>query len=219
MLASGRAADVYDQGDGTVLRRYRIEHDAANEARLMTWLVGQGFPVPAVHRANGCDLVMSRVVGPTMLEDFERRPWRLIHHAYLLAKLQRRLNDLRAPEWLESEPGVPTGDSVVHLDLHPMNVMLTGDGPVVIDWTNATRGDGCFDAAMSSVLMTTAELSETREQVAARVFVFVFEVFRGRRATRRSIRAAATFRLQDRNITQLERTRLQNMIGSRVDRG
>jgi len=30
---------------------------------------------------------------------------------------------------------------IVHLDLHPENVMLTVSGPVVIDWRNATDGD------------------------------------------------------------------------------
>ena len=135
LLAHGRAADVYDQGDGTVLRRYRIAQDLTGEARLMVWLAGQGFPVPAVHRADGVDLVMAKIVGPTMLEDFQRRPWRLVRHAYVLARLQRRLSSLRAPDWLGSKAGVPPGDRVLHLDLHPMNVMLTSDGPVVIDWT------------------------------------------------------------------------------------
>ena len=212
LLASGRAADVYDQGDGTVLRRYRIEHDVADEARLMRWLADQGYPVPAVQHAVGGDLVMSKIIGLTMLEDFEQRPWRLVGHARLLARLQSQLNGLRAPEWLESKQSVVPGDSVLHLDLHPMNVLLSEDGPVVIDWTNATRGEGSFDAAMTSVLMSTAELNNTREKLAAKVVVFVFELFRGRRELRRSIRAAAIYRLSDRNITELERTRLQRLV-------
>lgn len=211
-LASGRAADVFDQGDGTVLRRYRIEHDADGEARLMIWLAEQGFPVPEVRHSEGSDLVMSKIIGPTMLEDFGRRPWRLVHHARTLAQLQKRLDDLRAPDWLVQNADVPPGDSVLHLDLHPMNVMLAASGPVVIDWTNATRGEGSFDAATSSVLMSTAELTATGEKLAVRLFVFAFELFRGRRRTRRSIRAAAAHRLTDRNITELERSRLQRLV-------
>ena len=30
-----------------------------------------------------------------------------------------------------------TGGCIVHLDLHPLNVILTDKGPVVIDWPNA----------------------------------------------------------------------------------
>ncbi len=211
LLASGRAADVYEQGDGTVLRRYKTAHDVAAEARMMTWLVEQGYAVPVVHFAEGGDLVMDKIVGPTMLEDFACRPWRLVSHARALAGLQKRLNGLQAPDWLAGRSGVPDGDSVLHLDLHPMNVMLTDDGPVVIDWTNACRGDGWFDAALTSVVMSTAELTETREKLAVRTFVLAFELFRGRRMTRRSIRAAVTYRLVDPNITELERTRLQHL--------
>ncbi len=213
LLASGRAADVYDQGDGTVLRRYRSDHDVADEARLMIWLAEQGFPVPVVHLADGRDLVMAKIVGPTMLEDLARRPWRLVGHARVLARLQKRLNRLPAPDWLDTRQGVPTGDSVLHLDLHPMNVIFVGDDPMVIDWTNGSRGSASFDAAMTSVLMSTAELSARRDRLAVGLFVFSFEMFRGRRVTRSSIRAAATYRLADPNITEVERTRLLRRVG------
>ena len=212
LLASGRAADVYDQGDGTVLRRYKVSEDVTTEARVMTWLAEQGYPVPAVHAASDGDIVMDKIVGPTMLEDFERRPWRLVGHARLLASLQRRLSDLSAPAWLGTQPGVPAGDSVLHLDLHPMNVMFTDDGPIVIDWTNVSRGAASFDAAMSSVLMSTAELDDWRQRIAVRVYVLSFELARGRSELRSSMRAATEFRLTDPNITELERARLNRLL-------
>ena len=212
LLASGRAADVYDQGDGTVLRRYRTDHDVVDEGRLMVWLAEQGYPVPEVHSAGGRDMVMTRIEGPTMFEDLAARPWKLIHHARSLARLQRRLNLVRAPDWLGTRPGMPAGEMVVHLDLHPMNVMITVDGPVVIDWTNASRGPASFDAAMTSVLMSTAELSERWERAAVRLFAFAFELSRGRGDTRAAIPAAARYRLADPNITDVERTRLQRLV-------
>jgi hypothetical protein len=66
-LASGRDADVFAVGEGRVLRRYRNGGDVAVEAAVMGYLGGCGFPVPAVYRADGPDLVMERVVGPTLL--------------------------------------------------------------------------------------------------------------------------------------------------------
>lgn len=195
-----------------MLRRYKVHEDVTTEARVMTWLAERGYPVPAVHAAGDGDLVMDKLVGPTMLEDFERRPWRLVGHARLLASLQRRLSDLSAPDWLETEPGVTDGDSVLHLDLHPMNVMLTDDGPVVIDWTNVSRGAASFDAAMSSVLMATAELDDWRQRAAVRLFVLSFELARGRRELRASMRVATEFRLTDPNITELERERLSGLL-------
>ena len=34
-----------------------------------------------------------------------------------------------------------SGGQVLHLDLHPGNVMLTDDGPFVIDWSNGCAGE------------------------------------------------------------------------------
>ena len=58
--------------------------------------------------------------------------------ARVLAALHDRLHQITAPEGLRRPFG--TGERIVHLDLHPLNVMLTAGGPVVIDWTNAADG-------------------------------------------------------------------------------
>lgn len=86
MLASGRSADVFDLGDGSVLRRYRTDRDCAPEAALMTWLEA-GIPVPKVRSASGRDLVMERIPGVTMLEDLEACPWKVFSHIRTLANL------------------------------------------------------------------------------------------------------------------------------------
>jgi tRNA A-37 threonylcarbamoyl transferase component Bud32 len=211
-IAAGRAADVYDLGDGTVLRRYRTDRDCSLEGRIMSWLAEQGAPVPVVHRAEGRDLVMDLVAGPTMLDDLGDRPWRAIAHARLLAALQRSINELRAPDWFPVAPGGSDVGDVVHLDLHPMNVILSPLGPVVIDWSNAARGDGSFDAAMTDVLMTSVELASVRERVGRRVVVEAFRSARGRSVVRRSLRDAATFRLTDPNTTAGERSRLHRLL-------
>ena len=46
------------------------------------------------------------------------------------------------------------GDRLVHLDLHPLNVIMSPRGPVVIDWANAARGDPLLDVALTYVLLT-----------------------------------------------------------------
>ncbi len=211
-LAAGRAADVYDLGDGAVLRRYRTEHDCELEGRMMGWLVEQGAPVPRVHRAEGRDLVMDLVVGPTMLDDLGGRPWRAVGHARLLARLQRSINALRAPPWFpRAAAGGDVGD-VVHLDFHPMNVIMSPDGPVVIDWSNAARGDGAVDAAMSDVLMTSVDLRHVRDRIGRRIVVESFRSARGRAAIRRALPDAAAHRLTDPNITPGERVALHRIL-------
>jgi aminoglycoside phosphotransferase (APT) family kinase protein len=40
-----------------------------------------------------------------------------------------------------------------HGDLHPSNVLLASDGPVIVDWFDASRGDPVADVARSSVTL------------------------------------------------------------------
>jgi aminoglycoside phosphotransferase (APT) family kinase protein len=40
-----------------------------------------------------------------------------------------------------------------HGDLHPSNVILTDDGPILVDWFDAARGDPIADVARSSLTM------------------------------------------------------------------
>ncbi len=208
LLASGRATDVYDLGDGRVLRRYRADHpDIEAEARVMRLVASHGFPVPEVFDADGRDLVLSRVDGPTMLDDLRTRPTAVLGHARRLARLQQRLAEIPAPDWLMA-PGWtpdPAGDRVLHLDLHPMNVMLGPDGPVVIDWTDTAAGPPGFDAAISYVAMAAYETGGGRDRLAQRVVVEGFRRYRGRVLVDAFLAAACDHRLADPNLTPGER--------------
>jgi aminoglycoside phosphotransferase (APT) family kinase protein len=122
----------------------------------MSYLRRAGYPVPAVHAVDGPDLVMERLHGQTMAADLARRPWRVARHARALARLHDQLHQIAPPASLPDLAG--QGGQVMHLDLHPLNVMLTPDGPVVIDWTNARAGPAGADVAMTYVLLTTSDL-------------------------------------------------------------
>ena len=212
LLARGRAADVFDLGDGTVLRRYRIDHDTGREAEVMAWALDAGLPVPKVHRSGGTELVMDLVPGPTMLEDLGERPWLVVRHARLLADLLDRVGRVRAPGWLDTPEGVPAGDALLHLDLHPMNVILSPSGPVLIDWTNAARGDADFDSAYSDVLMSTFEVGGWRDRLGRAVLLGVFRAARGRARIARHRHAACRRRLADANVTAGERAALERLL-------
>ena len=211
LLASGRAADVYDLGDGTVLRRYRsAATDTGFEARVMRYVAERGYPVPAVHRADGRDLVMDRVDGPTMLEAMQAAPWKVLWYARRLARLQHKLAQIPAPDWLVA-PGVDVGhaQSVLHLDLHPMNVIMSKRvGPTVIDWTNAAAGPAGFDAAITFVEMAAFEVAGTRDRAGKRALVEAFRRYRGRRLLDPYIVAACDHRLADANTEPAERVAL-----------
>ncbi len=220
LIASGRAADVYDLGDGTVLRRSRTEADTGHEARVMNWLADQGLPVPRIRRASGRDMVMDLVVGVTMLDDLGRCPWRLARHARSLARLQQAVNAVTAPDWFPRRMGVPEGDAVLHLDFHPMNVIVDRDAATIIDWTNASAGPAGFDAAMSDVLARTTDVTAAVDRLGRRLFLAAFVSVRGRATIEHWCTEAASYRLRDPNVTDTERARLIRLIadGRRSDR-
>jgi len=142
-IASGREADIFPLDDGRVLRRYRRVTDVTGEAAVMTHVAAHGYPVPAVHAARGSDMVLERLDGPTMAQAMAAAELTVTDGAALLAALLERLHKL---------PPLTSG-SIVHLDLHPENVMLTGRGPVVIDWCNATDGPADLDTALSALIL------------------------------------------------------------------
>jgi aminoglycoside phosphotransferase (APT) family kinase protein len=131
----------------------------ATEARTMGYLHAQGFPVPAVDEISedGADLVMERIRGAPMLEALARAPWALKRQARTLAGLHRDLHDVAPPDFLAPAP-LGQGDRVLHLDLHPLNVLVTPKGPVVIDWTGACIGDPRIDVALAWAVMSAAEI-------------------------------------------------------------
>jgi aminoglycoside phosphotransferase (APT) family kinase protein len=120
----------------------------AAEARVMEYVRSCGYPVPSVEELSddGLDMVMERVDGADMVATMTRRPWTIAHQGRVLADLHQRLHDLPAPAWLPDAP-VGRGDRLIHLDLHPLNVILSPKGPIVIDWTNARRGDPAVDTS------------------------------------------------------------------------
>jgi aminoglycoside phosphotransferase (APT) family kinase protein len=146
-IAAGREADVFALDDLRVLRRYRNGGDATDEARIMAYVSGLGYPVPEVFEASGPDLIMERVTGPTMVQAFFAGDLGLAEAARMLADLLAHLHTL--PVW----PGAEPGASILHLDLHPENVMLTDRGPVVIDWRNATPGEADLDTGFTALIL------------------------------------------------------------------
>ncbi|GCE78263.1 phosphotransferase [Cellulomonas biazotea] len=158
LLASGTAADVYAIDDHRVLRRDRAGRDAESEAQILRHVVAHGFPAPAVHFVQGPDLVAERLHGPTLLQALTAGEVSLHDGAQILADLHRRLHEIPAPEGWNDPPSqwphVTGGPTVVHLDLHPANVILSeARGPALIDWSNARTGTAELDVALTALII------------------------------------------------------------------
>jgi tRNA A-37 threonylcarbamoyl transferase component Bud32 len=143
-----------------------------------------GYPAPQVVSVSGADLVLERAKGTTMRVDLARRPWTLLGHARLLADLHRRLHRIPAPVWL---PAIGPGGSVIHLDLHPENVLLHGNGALVIDWANARAGHWADDVAQTLVILAAADLGRWTK-LALRVFLWAYLAGFDRAAVRSHLR-------------------------------
>jgi Ser/Thr protein kinase RdoA (MazF antagonist) len=156
-LGSGRSADVYAiDGEGDwALRRYRDGQTTGAEAAVMAHLFAHGYPVPEVRPAGPeapHDLVLRRLSGPTMVEAALAGAIGVEESGALLAELLARLHAVPAP-------GAPDR-SILHLDFHPLNVMLTPDGPVVIDWGNTAEGHPALDWAMSDLILAQVAVAD-----------------------------------------------------------
>lgn len=154
------------------------------EAQVTEAVHKAGLPVPAVEGVVEVDgrvgIVFERVEGPTMLEDMMSQPWKLARYARMMAELQAEMHsreiaalpslreDLegvvgsqaRMPEnvrhILEDALQLPDGNTVLHGDFHPENVIMSSRGPVIIDWSEAKRGNPLADAARTWFLLRMA---------------------------------------------------------------
>jgi aminoglycoside phosphotransferase (APT) family kinase protein len=149
-----------------------------------------------------------------MMDAMTKQPWTMPGHVTALADLHDQLHAIPAPAWLRRLD--PDGDAILHLDLHPMNVMITARGPVVIDWTNAARGNALTDVAVSYVLLVGPHMPAPW---VVRTLIHPVRVAIGRAFLRRyrgaalneRVAFAATLKTLDRNMASDERDRLHRI--------
>lgn len=156
---------------------------AAMEATAVQLVRGVGVPVPAVLDVISVRgrpaVVFERIDGPSMWDVARDEPGRAADLARDLADLQHAITGIVAPagvsdlrDRLRSKIGLatplspadraealalldamPGGDRLCHGDLHPGNVIVGRDGPVVVDWFDAAAGDPFADVARTSLLV------------------------------------------------------------------
>jgi Ser/Thr protein kinase RdoA (MazF antagonist) len=198
LIAEGRASEILDLGDGRVLRRFKAGGDPEREARVMEHARRHGYPVPEVHEVRADALVLELVDGPTMAADGLAKPETMEAHAETLAELHDRLHDI---------PGLEHG-TLLHLDLHPENVLLSPRGPVVVDWANAGDGEPMLDPALAWLILMTS---------GGRVGQQFAQFFARHVDVRSGLDEAARYRLADRNVTDAERAEIRRLLASQYD--
>lgn len=219
LLTAGFSADVYALSETQVLRRYRSGRDAGAEAELMRYALAHGFPVPKAVHVGGPDLVLERLHGPTLLQALAAGVTSLHEGAQIMTDLHRQLHRIPAPTgW--SAPGttdwphVTGGDVVVHLDLHPGNIVLSeSHGPMLVDWANARTGTAELDVALSALILAEVAVDAGGEySEAARVLLAAF-LAGTHLDVRPALRDAAALRAQDPALVAGERELLGEALG------
>jgi aminoglycoside phosphotransferase (APT) family kinase protein len=130
--------------------------------------------------------------------------------------LHRDLHAIAAPDWVDDAP-VGRGNRLLHLDLHPLNVMLGPKGPVVIDWTNACRGDPSTDVALSWAIIAAGQVDTNWliGKVAGRIRSALVSSFLGAVdaiAARQALREAVTWKVRDANLSQEEQAGMWRLV-------
>jgi aminoglycoside phosphotransferase (APT) family kinase protein len=153
-----------------------------------------------------------------MLDALARHPWRASSLGRELGRLHDRLHALRAPEWLPKRFSAADDDRMLHLDLHPGNVILTRRGPVVIDWCNAGAGDPAADVATTLVTVGSADVPGAAARLGRRLLL------RGMRSGCRTdpsgwIQEAVQAKLNDPNLTPTEAAWLRRHADGGKGRG
>ena len=153
------------------------------EAQAMRAAAEAGVSVPAVQGATTVQerpgLIMERIDGADMLTMIGQRPWLLLGAARDFGEIHAQLHETAAPSDLpalkaklksriESSDLVPKplaefaiarleelpdGDRLCHGDFHPGNIIWREGRPVIIDWTNVTRGDPAADYARTDLML------------------------------------------------------------------
>ncbi len=142
-----------------------------------------GAPAPQVlgiEQVEGRPVVIyERIHGPSMWQYVVDHPDRAPRYGRTLGELHADLFDLVPPMGLPDQldrlrskirwaadhidPALsgalallPVGDRafLCHGDLHPGNVILSPEGPIIVDWFDASRGSSAADVARTSLLLS-----------------------------------------------------------------
>lgn len=162
------------------------DFEAEREAEIARLVQATGVRCPHVlgrsERDGRTGILYARIPGTSLARWLGlRRPWRIQAAGQILARAHADLHSYRAPELpslrerlrrdiqvatavpartrahaLRAVKMMPDGDTLCHGDLTTDNILLTLDGPVVIDWSEAARGDPAADVARSLTHLAVA---------------------------------------------------------------
>ena len=201
-IAGGASADILTWGENQVLKLNRTGapiEDAEIEAEIIRTVHAAGVRVPAVGGVTSINgrhgVILERIDGTIMGDLGEISPEDAVCR---LAEIQAAMHtpsiDGLTPQHkrltekinetntipsdakqviLSHLAQLPDGNTICHRDLHIHNVMETDDGPVILDWTDATQGYFLGDVVQTSLIIRFAPLPfDTSDSMRRRIIEF-----------------------------------------------
>jgi aminoglycoside phosphotransferase (APT) family kinase protein len=186
---------IEQAGQCFALRVFRPEQTAMarREVSVMEMAIASGLPVPAIH-ASGIwqdrpALLLTWMPGTPLMHELTARPWQSWSLGVALGRAQAAIHAIPVPpgdlsqprswvDWAQPDNALrhlllerASGRHVfLHLDLHPMNVLVQGRRvTAVLDWPNARPGDPRADLARTASILRFAPFPEGTPAPVARV--------------------------------------------------
>lgn len=180
-----------------------------NEYLKSKAVMHSGLPVPAVlmkviHNAQPA-LLYERINGSPLTQKLSKQPWTAFHLINQMANLQVLMHDKEISglpqqvdimqqkitlvnELSEAEKcliaerlsKLSTGNSLCHGDFHPDNILLDDRGPVIIDWTDASRGNRLADLARTLVILQYGGLPSGMKPFKRKAVLYVRNLLAGK---------------------------------------
>ncbi|MBD2868264.1 phosphotransferase [Paenibacillus arenilitoris] len=181
-VGRGKTADVFEWGRAEVVKLFHDRSEAAREAKNAEVIDTLGVRAPKcsglIEAEGRLGIRYERVNGMSLLRHMEGTRESMIQSAKIMAEVQFELHGVKVwhlanlktdfyrrvrqsghlSEWQKEQvlailDALPEGHALCHYDLHPDNILLTGDGPVVIDWMNVLTGHPAADVARTSMML------------------------------------------------------------------
>lgn len=182
------------------------DDEAAHEADIARLVQATGVRCPEMlgraDRDGRSGIMYARLNGPPLARWLGlRRPWRIPEAGRILAGAHVEVHRFGAPKLpslrerlrgdiqtatvvparvrslaLRALDRLPDSDVLCHGDLTTDNILLTADGPVVIDWPEAAHGDPAADVARALMHLMVAHkyyLSPPRRPLAQRTHAWL----------------------------------------------
>ena len=167
----GNSGSSWDAGEHVLRAGSRAVVD--RELAAVT-AVSAVLPVPRVigrtDFADGSAVLLEKLPGQPAADLAQARPALARAAGRACGAVHALLAEVPAPAGLRAAPNAPGGGTrraearLLHLDLHPFNVLVSEEGAVtgVLDWANAAAGDPVLDRARTWAILTLDPAARAR---------------------------------------------------------